>query len=553
MKRLALITSLVLLATTAMAAGVSDTATPAQKDFFTAVQKGQMQRVMALIAEGVDVNFSIDGMPPLVVAQDPEMVRLLARAGADVNGRAELFKQSILQSAVTTKKPLVVKALIEAGAAVDAVDENTGMTALSNAVLLNETKMMRILIDAGADPNDGLVLDMPLLTYAAMAGKTDIMQMLIEAGADVNAQNKQGATPLMAAVATRKTEAAKLLIEAGADVDARTKPDKKNRGSKTGRTAMDVARVTGDEGMMKVLEKSGAQESDKPPEPDPNSPNAPGLYSLPCNISGSPPPQGREFSCSSIDQVADSGIQTITSSRALFAGKHLVPMKERCQVDLGQSGFYTIRTTRVSTPWELVCRAKLGTTTGRSKWIAFIRKEKSVTQTSESKIVVKEPEKASGCPQQKPDKQSDDPALEELNEALVTALKKFNKHVTKKYTSVKRETLKQFMLRLSSDGCLLPNNETIVADCAQREGQGDAENQKKYEGALRILVGSVQQAEGKTRTNVRIVNVETGEIMNTGKGDANGTDKTALSDSISRAIDKMGFKPSCTKFLGVKR
>ncbi len=228
MKRLALITSLVLFATTALAAGVSDMATPVQKDFFTAVQKGQTQRVVALIAEGVDVNFSIDGMPPLVVAQDPEMVRLLARAGADVNARAELFGQSILQSAVTTSKTLVVKALIEAGA-------------------------------------------------------------------DVNARNKQGATPLMAAVATRKTEAAKLLIEAGADVDARTKPDKRNRGSKTGRTAMDVARVTGDEGMMEILEKSGAQESDKPPEPDPNSPNAPGLYSLPCNISGSPPPQGREM------------------------------------------------------------------------------------------------------------------------------------------------------------------------------------------------------------------------------------------------------------------
>jgi len=555
MKQLALITLLLLVTLPAFAAGTPATVTPAQKDFLKAVQKGQTQRVKALIASGVDVNMSISGMVPLMLARDPEMVTLLAKAGADVNARSELLKQTVLQSAASSDSPALVRALIEAGADISLKYDNSGMDALSRAVFFDKTKNIKVLIDAGADPNDSQVLDLPLLIYATLGGKVDMMRALIKGGADVDGRNKEGATALMTAVSMRKADAAQLLIDAGADVNIRTYPKKgrRNKESNNGRSAMDMAKVSGDSEIVELLKSNGAKMSRKLPEPKVNKPNSPGIYSLPCSISGSPPPQGRKFSCSAIDQVADSGVETLTGSRAYFAGKHVVPMRERCQVDLGLPGFYTIRTTTVSTPWELVCRARLGTTTGAEKWIAFIRNKESVTKTSESKIVVKEPDKTSECPKTKPNNQNDDPSLEELNEALVTALKKFNKHATKAYTSVSRKTPGQFMLRISSEDCLLPNNEFISADCRQREMREGGENEKKYEGALRILVGSIQHANGKTRASVRIVNVETGEINKAGKGDADGTNKKATSDAIYRAIDKMGFKPSCTKFLGVTR
>jgi len=68
-------------------------------------------------------------------------------------------------------------------------------------------------------------------------------------------------------------------------------------------------------------------------------------------------------------------------------------MKNRCEVDLGQPGSYTIRTTTASTPWDLVCRSQLRTTTGKTAWIAYIRKGKSVIKTIENRMVIKEAEK----------------------------------------------------------------------------------------------------------------------------------------------------------------
>ena len=281
---------------------------------------------------------------------------------------------------VSQGKVDAVKALIEAGADVNAKDEASGISVLATAIMVNrpKIKIIKTLIDAGADPNNGQVLGMSLMNFAVMKGKIDILQALIAGGADINARSKQGATPLMVAVSSRKTEVAKFLIDAGADVNGSdsTGASKKNR--KSSGTTMDMAMLTGDSEMMAMLKKEEVKESDKPPEPDTEKPNPPRIYSLPCKLTGSPPPQGKHFSCSAVGDIAESGVEVSTLSQAFFAGKHAVPRKNGCQFDLGQPGFYRIRTTTISTPWDLVCRAGLGTTSGGKNWIAFIETKKSL-------------------------------------------------------------------------------------------------------------------------------------------------------------------------------
>ena len=316
------------------AASKSTPPTAAQVQLFSAVSRGNLNSVRKLMDTGANANFNVEGLTPLMLAKTQEMVKLLAASGADVNARSKLFRQSVLMFAAGSAKPEVVKALIDAGADVNAKDTESGWTALSVAVSMKKVKIARLLIKAGADPNKGLVFDMPMLSFAAMSGNAQLTQVLIEGGADVNRRNKQGATALMTAVSTRKKEIAKLLIDAGADTNAHTQSTKggnETQRNQTDSSAMDIAKASGDSEIAKMLKNAGAKESEKAPEPDYTKPNPPAMYSLPCSISGSPPPQGRAFSCSRMDQVADSGVETVIYSRALFAGKHSIPMKNRCE------------------------------------------------------------------------------------------------------------------------------------------------------------------------------------------------------------------------------
>ncbi len=99
-----------------------------------------------------------------------------------------------------------------------------------------------------------------------------------------------------------------------------------------------------------------------------------------------------------------------------------------------------------------------------------------------------------------------------------------------------------FFLRVSRDRCLLPHIRAISRQCIRKGSQ---------EGATYILIGSVQRVVKRTRANVRIVRVETGEIISTGKGDSNGTDTQAIEEAVGKALDTMDFKITCAK--GVNR
>ena len=106
--------------------------------------------------------------------------------GADVNAKNHYGWTALMIAVVNNQNPEIVKALIYAGADVNAKNKNG--TVLMNAVLLNENpEVIKALIDAGADVNAKNKEGNTALSIATILNKSDIRKMLIDAGArDVN-------------------------------------------------------------------------------------------------------------------------------------------------------------------------------------------------------------------------------------------------------------------------------------------------------------------------------------------------------------------------------
>ena len=221
-------------------------------DFIT---EGDVETVQALIDAGADVNpkkelfefggpYYANGMPlhvaalvgrwgvrqrpPLPVAAD--MIRVLVKAGADVNDRTpasfyhgRLSQQGFdegltpLHLAVLAANVAAIKALLDAGADIEArvIDHNdtgsrTGDRPLHYAIGVD---VIKALLDAGADIDAKGFGGSTPLHYRASTGNVPAIKALLDAGADVNARNKRDLTPLALA---RYHPAIKALLKAGA-------------------------------------------------------------------------------------------------------------------------------------------------------------------------------------------------------------------------------------------------------------------------------------------------------------------------------------------------
>ena len=81
---------------------------------------------------------------------DPEMIRMLAAHGADVNAR-NACQNTPLTDCAGHASPETVRALLAVGAHVNALGIYD-LTALHHAAQANRTETVRILLAAGADP-----------------------------------------------------------------------------------------------------------------------------------------------------------------------------------------------------------------------------------------------------------------------------------------------------------------------------------------------------------------------------------------------------------------
>ncbi len=249
---------------------------PAEKDDWVRVSlEGSAAELKKALEGGMKPNVkTARGTTALMLAaRDPEKVRLLIKAGADVNARAESGYNALTVAAryhgnaevvrlllketakVKAEKNVKVKnnasalffaaangdvemarALIDARAAIEAemlVLGRMPMSPLMAATLRGDSKMVEYLIVQDADPNRGE--DMPL-ARAVINNHADTLKLLLAKGAKVNRVDDLGMTPLLyaASVSFGDTTVVEMLLAAGADQKVK---DKK------GRTALDLARI----------------------------------------------------------------------------------------------------------------------------------------------------------------------------------------------------------------------------------------------------------------------------------------------------------------------
>ncbi|MCL2144009.1 MAG: ankyrin repeat domain-containing protein [Endomicrobia bacterium] len=155
-----------------------------------------------------DVFFGIDIHKP---DRDPEIVKFLAEAGADVNVKTK-EGYPLLTEAVMESSPEILDILAKS----KGIDLNAKDIAGRIPLMYANAEKMDILIKAGANI-DAKYADKKgntLLMYAVYAGSKSFARSLIKAGAEINAKNKEGRTALMYAANAQMLQ---ILLDSGAD------------------------------------------------------------------------------------------------------------------------------------------------------------------------------------------------------------------------------------------------------------------------------------------------------------------------------------------------
>jgi len=204
-----------------------------------AVRAGDLAMVKLLLTAGADPNAANRyGVTPLSLAAENSsapnsktLVETLLNAGADPKG------PTILMTAAHAGNPDVVRLLAARGANVNQTEPTRGETALMWAASENHPEAIQVLIEHGVDPNarsttltfpkdrfglEGVVTVLPrggwtALMYAARQGSLEAARALAEAGANLDLADPDGTTAMVLAIINGHFDTAALLAEKGAD------------------------------------------------------------------------------------------------------------------------------------------------------------------------------------------------------------------------------------------------------------------------------------------------------------------------------------------------
>lgn len=186
-----------------------------------------------LILAGTNVNtISPDGRSVLELAifkNNKTAVTDLIKEGANVNARAlhSHSRNTPIIIASFQNNPNMIDLLLRLGADVNYANK-LGTTALIIATQWSEQPTIELLIKAGADVNaTDFDKDTPLSITCRHRNDYHIAELLINAGANVNTENYLNETPLSLAIQWNHTKTALLLIYAGAhikDIDLTENP-----------------------------------------------------------------------------------------------------------------------------------------------------------------------------------------------------------------------------------------------------------------------------------------------------------------------------------------
>jgi N-acyl-D-amino-acid deacylase len=258
-----------------------------------------------LLAGGLSASAKTDKGTPLLllVASEPEKVKLLIARGADVSTRESRYHFTALMVAASyTGTTESVRLLLQAGAKT-AKDEPDLPEAIPSAGFIStgtgEVEKTRLLLEHGENPNRiwrrpglgtytylGNAIDMhdeamvrylvktahvdvndpankiPALVRAVTSNLPDLVKTLLDLGADVNWVDKFGLTPLHYAAMTDfgDQKVIQILLANGAQRDKR---------GKDGRTALEIARQFGHARLAQELQ--GKEQAQLTPEPSSTS------------------------------------------------------------------------------------------------------------------------------------------------------------------------------------------------------------------------------------------------------------------------------------------
>lgn len=182
-----------------------------------AVKNRQLAISEFLISKGADVNATDHtGATPLFEASDSKLAKLLLDHGARVDIRDCWEYTALHRVARATRDPEAIRAIVKAGADISAVAEVQN-TPLHEAVAGDKAEAVQALLELGANPNAKSQSGLTPLHWATLLPiprrpkGSSVIEILVQRGADVNAGAEDGATPLDLAVAKNNPCAVELL------------------------------------------------------------------------------------------------------------------------------------------------------------------------------------------------------------------------------------------------------------------------------------------------------------------------------------------------------
>ncbi|XP_054584257.1 ankyrin repeat and SOCS box protein 3 isoform X2 [Eptesicus fuscus] len=145
-----------------------------------------------------------------------KIVQILLEAGADPNATT-LEETTPLFLAVENGRMDVLRLLLRYGANVNGSHSMCGWNALHQATFQENTEIIKLLLKRGASKECQDDFGITPLFVAAQYGKLESLSILISSGANVNCQALDKATPLFIAAQEGHTECVELLLSSGAD------------------------------------------------------------------------------------------------------------------------------------------------------------------------------------------------------------------------------------------------------------------------------------------------------------------------------------------------
>ena len=186
---------------------------------------------------------------------EAEAVERLLDEGASVGAR-DANGRTALVAAAYGNHLATAEVLVRAGADVNAKDDTEQSAYLiSTSEVGDDPRLLELTLEKGADVGSLDSYDGTGLIRAADRGHVRIVEKLLETRTDVDHVNNLGWTALLEAIILgegdeRHTEVVRLLVEGGADPNL---PDGE------GVTPLGHARANGYDGMVEILEESGAR------------------------------------------------------------------------------------------------------------------------------------------------------------------------------------------------------------------------------------------------------------------------------------------------------